>query len=82
MVEGDLFRAADLHALADFEGAHEARRLDQRIRRAGVEPGEAAAHALDVERARFEIDAVEVGDLVLAARRGLERLAISTTLAS
>ena len=53
--------------------------LEQRVVRAGVEPGEAAAHDLDVELAALEVDAVDVGDLELAARRGLERLAMSTT---
>jgi hypothetical protein len=49
---------------------------------AGVEPREAAAHLLDVEVAALEIGAVDVGDLELAARRGLERAAMSTTSAS
>ena len=54
-------------------------RLEQRIVRAGVEPGEAAAEHLDVQLAALEIDAVDVGDLQFAARRGLQAAAISTT---
>ena len=46
--------------------------LDQRFGRAGVEPGEAPAEALDAELAAAEVFAVDVGDLQLAARRGLE----------
>ena len=52
-VEGDFFRAADLEPLALLERPHEARRVDQRVGRSGVEPGEAASHALDVERRRL-----------------------------
>jgi hypothetical protein len=50
---------------------------------AGVEPGEAAAEQGDLQRAAVEVEAVEVGDLQLAARRGLEvgaRIAVTTEL--
>ena len=41
--------------------------------RAGVQPGHAPAHGLHGQRALAEVMAVHVGDLELAARRGLER---------
>ena len=40
--------------------------------RAGIEPGKAAAELLDGQPPSFEIDAIGVGDLKLAARRRLE----------
>ncbi len=43
--------------------------FEQAVVRAGVEPGEAAAQHLHVELAALQIDAVDVGDLQLAARR-------------
>src|ERR1700683_1347807 len=73
-VEGDFLRAADLGALSLLERPDEACGVDQRVRRSGVEPGEAASHPLDAQFSGFEIDAIDVGDLVLAARRRLERL--------
>ena len=48
------------------------RGLQQRFVGAGVEPGMAAAHDRHVELARVEIVPVDVGDLQLAARRGLQ----------
>ena len=41
---------------------------------AGVQPGVAAAHDFDVELALLEIQAVQVGDFVFAARGGFEAL--------
>ena len=70
--EGDLLRAADLEALALLDGLHEGRRLQQAVGRAGIEPGAAAAEPFDVQRAVLQIDAVEIGDLQLAARRRLQ----------
>ena len=43
------------------------------MQRAGVEPGIAAAEPLDRELPLRQIGAVDVGDLELAARRGLQR---------
>ena len=40
---------------------------------AGVEPGKATAHDLHEQLAILQVDAVHVGDLDLAARRGLDR---------
>ena len=72
-MQGDLLEAGDLQALAVLEGLHEGRGLEQRIGRAGVEPGESAAEPFDVQGVVLEIDAVEVGDLVLATRARLQR---------
>src|SRR6185312_5468341 len=45
---------------------------EDRVRRTGVEPGEAAPHALATELAEREIGKIDVGDLELATRRRLE----------
>src|SRR5205085_10408918 len=47
-------------------------RAEERLLRAGVEPGEAAAERLHLELRRFEVAAIEIGDLQLAARGRLE----------
>src|SRR5690606_35700243 len=73
VVPGDLLRAAHPQALARLDGLDVVGRLQQRPGRAGIEPCVAAAQALQVQYALVEITAVEVGDLELAARRGLER---------
>src|SRR5947209_2764497 len=69
----DLLDAGDAQALALLEDLHEVAGFDQRLVRAGVEPGKAAAEHLDMQVAAFEIGAVDVGDLELAARRRLQR---------
>src|SRR6476469_5589816 len=71
--ERDLLRARHPHALALLEDLDEMAGLDQGSVRAGVEPGEAAAQDFDMEVAPLEIDAVDVGNLELAARRRLQR---------
>jgi len=43
---GDFLEAGDLQALALLDGLEEAGGLEQRFRRAGVEPGETAAEGL------------------------------------
>src|ERR1700676_363933 len=53
--ERDFLQAGDLHSLPGFEGLHEARRFDQRIYGAGIEPGKASPHPLDVESLGREI---------------------------
>jgi hypothetical protein len=61
----------------------ELRGLEQRVVRAGVEPGGAAAEELDVQLAALEVEAVEVGDLEFAAGLdGLRLRARATTSAS
>src|SRR5262249_57483815 len=69
---GDLFGAGDLEALPVLDRLDESRGLDQRLVRAGVEPGETAPERLDRERTARQIGAVDVGDLEFAARRGFE----------
>src|SRR5215470_25974 len=69
----DLLRAADLQPLAALERLDEHRRPQQRLVRAGVQPGDPAAEELDVQRAALEVRPVDVGDLQLATRGGRER---------
>ena len=76
-LEGDLLDAGDLQALALLDRLHEGRGVEQRVARAGVEPGKAAAQAFDVQAAVLEIEPVEVGDLELAAGDGRRRAARS-----
>ena len=64
---GDLLNASHLEPLALLDDAHEHAGIEQRIVRAGIEPGRAASQALDVQRALREVGAVEVGDLQLPA---------------
>lgn len=66
---GDLFEAGDFEALAGLDGLDEGCGLQQGVVGAGVEPGVAAAHGLDVELVAREIGLVDVGDL--EAHRGL-----------
>ena len=54
--------------LALFDGAHIFGGLEQRLGRARVEPGEAAAQPNDIQLAELRINAIEIGDLQLAAR--------------
>ena len=63
----DLFWTGDVEALAALDGGDELRSLKQRIVRAGVEPGHAAAHDFDIELACLEIAAIQVGNLKLAS---------------
>ena len=71
---GDLFEAGDFEALAGLDGLDEGGCLQQGVVGTGVEPGVAAAHSLDVELVAREVGLVDVGDLELAARRGLDLL--------
>ena len=64
---GDLLRDAHGEVLGALDRADELGGLEERLHRAGVEPGVAAAEGLDRELAALEVHAVEVGDLVLAA---------------
>ena len=50
------------------------RGVDQRLVGAGVEPGEAAPQHLHAQLPLLQVDAVDVGDLQLAARRRPQRL--------
>src|SRR5579883_248790 len=69
LAPGDLFRAADLQALAILHRLDELRGPQEARRCAGVEPGIAAAELLDGQPALGEIAGVDVGNLELAARR-------------
>lgn len=71
---GDLFEAGDLEALAGLDGLDEGCGLQQGVVGAGVEPGVASAHGLDVELVAREVGLVDVGDLEFTARRWLYRL--------
>ena len=70
----DLFRRADLQALTRFDGAYEAGGVGEGIEGAGVEPGRPARQNFHLQLARLEVDAVDVGDFVLAAGGRLELL--------
>src|ERR1700722_3969564 len=70
---GDLLRAGELDALPALDGLDEGRCRDEGLMRARVEPRNAAPERFDLERPTRQISAVDVGDLELAARRGLER---------
>src|SRR5215212_10453241 len=69
LTPGDLFGAADLQALAVLHRLDELRGTQQAGRRAGVEPGIAAAELLDGEAPVRQVVGVDVADLELAARR-------------
>ena len=71
---GDFFEAGDLEALAGLDGLDEGCGLQQGVVGAGVKPGVAAAHGLDVELVAREVGLVDVGDLELTACRWLYRL--------
>ena len=62
---------ANLHALTLLDHAHEVRCVDEAVHRAGVQPREAAAQQLNVERLFLQIHGVERGDFQLAARTRL-----------
>src|SRR5271156_4018036 len=67
--EGDFFGTSDAQTLTLFDNMHELRCPDQRSVRAGVKPGIAAPHELNMQQAAIEISAVNIADLKFAARR-------------
>ena len=71
---GNLFEAGDLEALASLDGLDEGCSLQQGVVRAGIEPGVAAAHSLDVELAAREVGLVDVSNLEFTTGRWLYRL--------
>src|SRR5207342_3135707 len=73
----DFLRAADAQALALFDRLDVGRRLEQRFVRAGVEPGVTTTELFQMQRVAFEVAAIEVGDLQLAAFGWLERRRVS-----
>ena len=54
-IERDLLGASDPEALAFFQGSYELRRLDEAVRRAGVEPGIAPAKLGDAQQASLDL---------------------------
>ena len=69
---GDLLGNAHRQVLGALHRADELPRLEERLHGAGVEPCEPAAEGDDRQRPVLEVHAVEVGDLELAARGGLD----------
>src|SRR5882672_7903366 len=69
LAPGDLLGAADLQALAILDGLDELGGAQQARRRAGVEPGIAAAQFLDGEASVLQVMRIDVGDLEFTARR-------------
>ena len=70
---GHLLGHADLESLPAFDGADVVAGVQQRVERAGVQPRRAAGEHLDRQPALVQVDLVDLGDLVLAARRGFQR---------
>jgi hypothetical protein len=80
---GDLLDAGDLQPLAFLDGLHEIRRLQQRVVRARVEPGEAASQALDPQLPRLQIGLRLTSVISNSPRaRASGRAATSTTVPS
>ena len=71
---GDLFETGNLEALAGLNGLDKGCGLQQGVVGAGVKPGVAAAHGLDVKLVAREVGLVDVGNLELTACRWLNRL--------
>src|SRR5690606_31048860 len=65
---GNLFRTADLQPLARLNGFDEQRCLQQGFVRPSIEPGYAASEKLDIQLTTFEIDSIDVRDLILTPR--------------
>src|SRR5450830_1659655 len=68
----DLLRATDLEALAMLDRPHVVGGLQQRVERSRVEPSSPPWKNVDLQATLLEVDAVDVGDLVLAAGRRRE----------
>ena len=68
----NLFGASDPQSLALLQNLNEVACFNQRRMRAGIEPGKTTAKDLDIEVATFQVGAVDVGDLELAACRRLD----------
>lgn len=68
----DLLEAGDLEALALFEHGDELRGVEQAVGGAGIQPGGASPEGDDPQATLCEVEALEVGDLQLAARGGAQ----------
>ena len=71
---GNLFEAGNLEALASLDGLNKGCGLQQGVVGAGVKPGVAAAHGLDVELVAREVGLVDVSNLEFTTGRWLYRL--------
>ena len=69
---GDFLEAGDLAVLVCHHCLDKVGGIDKAFVGSCVEPGEALSEQFDMELIHLEIDAVEVCDLIFAARRGLE----------
>lgn|GEM_PF-2349620 len=72
VLPGDLLGHGHRQVLGVLHGADELRGLVQALHGAGVEPRVAAAEGDDGQRPLLQVHPVEVGDLQLAAGRGLD----------
>ena len=74
MAPGNFLRCRHLHTLAFLDGMNELAGFQHRFMGTGIQPGEAPPHGLDIQAALLKIEAVQIGDLKLAACRGLDAL--------
>lgn len=76
VLPGDLLGDRDRQVLGVLHGADELRRLVEALHGAGVQPRVAAAEGHDGQRPLLQVHPVEVGDLQLAAGRGLDPMGL------
>lgn len=76
VLPGDLLGHGHGKVLGVLHGADELRGLVQALHGAGVQPGVAAAEGHDGQRPLLQVHPVEVGDLQLAAGRGLDPMGL------
>src|SRR5699024_11372685 len=69
---GDLLGYPDLQSRAALDGAHVVPGIGHLVEGAGVQPGGASWQHLHVQTVPFQVGAVDIGDLVLATRTGLQ----------
>src|SRR5579862_1573445 len=72
LTESDLLGTADFEALPRLDGLDEVGCCQERGVSARVGPGDAAPQDLDMELFALEVGAIDVGDLELTARGGLQ----------
>ena len=77
----DLLGDRDRQVLGVLDGADELRRLVQALHGAGIEPRVAASEGDDGQRPLLQVHPVEVGDLQLAAGRGLHPMRLGGDVA-
>lgn len=81
VLPGDLLGDRDRQVLGVLHGADELRGLVQALHGAGVQPRVAAAQGDDGQRPLLKVHPVEVGDLQLAAGRGLHPMRLGGDVA-